>query len=391
MGSTHDQDLSSIKGELWGGQGGRDWHYRPVNGIVEITIVYTDVIDSLHFKHAIGYGTNKSTENFGGHGGKKRTTILFDWPNEYLTEISGSTGTFNRDEVIGTLSFTTNRNNKYGPFGSVNDGKPFEFISKKNGAIVGFFGRQGNFIDALGVYYKGPPSPIVAKVNSALTMDKDDIPLDVGPWGGNKGKSWNGGRFQGRIIEIDVHVRNGVIRAIQYRYEIGSPLVVSSIKHGGEVADRASTTYRIILDKDNNSPEELVGISGFYGAFDANCCEYQVVQSISFYTNKGKYGPFGTEIGTFFNSPVCTNAKVVGFHGRSGEYLDAIGVHVQYLSSSTPEQPIIDGTEIVVCAKFASINAICFGLNYLNKYLHACVLGCLLCYFCVRQSFGNVH
>ncbi|KAK2654784.1 hypothetical protein Ddye_014640, partial [Dipteronia dyeriana] len=257
-------------------------------------------------------------------------TILLDWPNEYLTEISGSTGTFNRDEVIGTLSFTTNRNNKYGPFGSVNDGKPFEFISKKNGAIVGFFGRQGNFIDAVGVYYKGPPSPIVAKVNSALTMDKDDIPLDVGPWGGNKGKSWNGGRFQCRIIEIDVHVRNGVIRAIQYRYEIGSPLVVSSIKHGGEVADRASTTYRIILDKDNNSPEELVGISGFYGAFDANCCEYQV----------GNMDHLELKL-EHSSTLLCTNAKVVGFHGRSGEYLDAIGVHVQYLSSSTPEQPII--------------------------------------------------
>ncbi|KAK4838247.1 hypothetical protein QYF36_012289 [Acer negundo] len=173
-------------------------------------------------------------------------------------------------------------------------------------------------------------------------MNKD-IPREVGPWGGNKGKAWDDGRLQGRIIGIDVHVGNGVIHRIHYRYESedycdSSPVVLSN-KHGG---DGATAIYRIELEKDmkadhkNKSKnkctqEELVGISGFYGAFDGNCCgEYQVVRSISFYTDKGKYGPYGTEIGTFFNSPACTNAKVVGFHGRSGEYLDAIGVHVEY-------------------------------------------------------------
>ncbi|KAK4838423.1 hypothetical protein QYF36_013612 [Acer negundo] len=169
-------------------------------------------------------------------------------------------------------------------------------------------------------------------------MNKD-IPREVGPWGGNKGKAWDDGRLKGRIIEIDVHVGNGVIHAIHYRYESTDGCDSSNYKHGG---DGATTIYRIELGKDINAdprnqnrnrclPEELVGISGFYGAFDGNCCvEYQVVRSISFYTDKGKYGPFGTEIGTFFNSPACSKAKVVGFHGRSGEYLDAIGVHFEY-------------------------------------------------------------
>ena len=90
-------------------------------------------------------------------------TIIIDWPNEYLTKISGTIGTFHKDEVIGTLSFTTNRN-KYGPFGSKGDcycKSSFELISEKNRAVVGFFGRQGNFINAIGVYYKDPPAPIV--------------------------------------------------------------------------------------------------------------------------------------------------------------------------------------------------------------------------------------
>ena len=82
------------------------------------------------------------------------------------------------------------------------------------------------------------------------------------------------------------------------------------------------------------SSEYLVGMMGFYGPIEENS-GFEAIRSVSFYTNKRKYGPFGTEIGTFFNSPAYTNAKVVGFHGRSGEYLDAIGVHVEYLSSST--------------------------------------------------------
>ncbi|TXG68252.1 hypothetical protein EZV62_003187 [Acer yangbiense] len=338
--STHNQDRSPIKGELWGSHGGCDWDYCPESGIVEITIIYSDVIDSLHFKNAgaIENSTDKSSEKFGGCGGKNQQTIIIDWPNEYLTKISGTIGTFHKDEVIGTLSFTTNRNKKYGPFGCKKDCEicksPFELISEKNRAVVGFFGRQSNFINAIGVYYKDPPAPIVTtKLISAITLDKD-IPRELGPWGGNKGKAWDDGRLQGRIIEIDVHVGNGVVHALHYRYKSTKYCNLSN-KHGGE---GATTIYRIELDKDKCSPENLVGISGFYGAFDGNCCvecEYKVVRSISFYTNKGKYGPFGTEIGTFFNSPACTNAKVVGFHGRSGEYLDAIGVHVEYLSSST--------------------------------------------------------
>lgn len=58
--------------------------------------------------------------------------------------------------------------------------------------------------------------------------------------------------------------------------------------------------------------------------------ETEGVRSISFYTNLGKYGPFGREIGKCFQSPVLNGGKIVGFHGRSGFRLDALGVHVEY-------------------------------------------------------------
>ncbi|KAF6163054.1 hypothetical protein GIB67_001382 [Kingdonia uniflora] len=56
---------------------------------------------------------------------------------------------------------------------------------------------------------------------------------------------------------------------------------------------------------------------------------HKVIMSLTIYTSRGKYGPFGEEIGTFFTSAV-TEEKVVGFHDRSSLYLDAIGVHMQH-------------------------------------------------------------
>lgn len=55
-----------------------------------------------------------------------------------------------------------------------------------------------------------------------------------------------------------------------------------------------------------------------------------VIRSLALETNIRTYGPFGVEDGTKFSFPI-TGAKpmIVGFHGKSGLYLNAIGVHVQ--------------------------------------------------------------
>lgn len=70
---------------------------------------------------------------------------------EYLTSISGSYGSFysGGPVVITSLCFDTNRT-KYGPFGS-NSGTSFS-IGMEGGAIVGFHGRAGHWLDAIGVY-----------------------------------------------------------------------------------------------------------------------------------------------------------------------------------------------------------------------------------------------
>ncbi|KAL5757311.1 hypothetical protein ACOSP7_019922 [Xanthoceras sorbifolium] len=306
----------------WGGINGREWKYMLESGIIEITIHYGEVIDSLSFKNI---SENRPLEHFGGKCGNFTKTIQINSPSEYFTSISGNSIMYDQQRVVASLCFTTNDGTTYSADGTSKgqqSGIPFE-LPLKNQAIVGFFGREANFIDAIGVHCKDLPKPIVtSKVNSAITMAMD-LPREVGPWGGNKGKSWDHGVFGG-LNQIEVHVGNGVIHAIRCRYQNRDDKPVLSKLQGG---GGASTIYKIELDP-HCSCEYLIGITGFYGAVDGNCCQ-EVVRSISFYTNKGKHGPFGSETGTFFSSPV-SNAKVVGFHGRSGEYLDAIGVHVEY-------------------------------------------------------------
>lgn len=71
---------------------------------------------------------------------------------EYLRGIKGTYGNYGGKLVVKSLSFITNGKNIYGPFGKEAGGTPFSFVMKEGGAIVGFHGRCGSYLDAVGVY-----------------------------------------------------------------------------------------------------------------------------------------------------------------------------------------------------------------------------------------------
>lgn len=74
-------------------------------------------------------------------------------------------------------------------------------------------------------------------------------------------------------------------------------------------------------------PDEfLTSIHGHYGCL--NEWGPVFVRSLSFESNRKTYGPFGTEQGTYFSFPMA-GGKIVGFHGKSGWYLDAIGAYLK--------------------------------------------------------------
>ena len=66
---------------------------------------------------------------------------MLNWPEEYLTSISGTVADLWQHIIIRSLSFKTNKDTKYGPYGVVT-GQPFSY-STEGGVIVGFHGHLG--------------------------------------------------------------------------------------------------------------------------------------------------------------------------------------------------------------------------------------------------------
>ncbi|KAK1257050.1 hypothetical protein QJS04_geneDACA023721 [Acorus gramineus] len=135
----------------FGGNGGDAFDYSNSNAVTEVTVRSGAAIDSIMFKYYHD-GTISLSPNQGGQGGHSNQFVL-DYPNEFLTRIEGHYSPFsNVLQLIRSLTFYTNMGNKYGPYG-VEEGTYFD-IPTKGAEIVGFFGRSGGLLDAIGVYLR---------------------------------------------------------------------------------------------------------------------------------------------------------------------------------------------------------------------------------------------
>ncbi|KAJ0705746.1 putative jacalin-like lectin domain-containing protein [Helianthus annuus] len=136
--------------------------------------------------------------------------------------------------------------------------------------------------------------------------------VEAGPWGGKGGVRWiqsaGGGKFTSIII------RGGAcIFSIQFVFKDIHNIEYRSGRFG-DLGDKAET----ITFADD---EEVHAISGTVGEWGGHTC----VTSLTFYTTKKPYGPFGTVTGSHFSLPVA-KGKFTGFFGNSGDFLDSIGV-----------------------------------------------------------------
>ena len=212
--------------EAVGGSSGQRWVYKPETAIKQITITHGDVIDSLIFKCQDGHQSPK----FGGEGGDATDLVEINTPVEYLTAISGTVGIFSGLEVIKSLQFHTNMSS-YGPFGR-GGGSPFSMPSDGSDcdcdcSLVGFHGRSGLYLDAIGAYARPPSLPVIPKpVKFNMSLLSDAIaglsPGNPGPFGGVFGREWDDGVLTS-IIKILVHVYDDVnaIRCVRFEYGTG--------------------------------------------------------------------------------------------------------------------------------------------------------------------------
>lgn len=348
----------------WGGTGGFEFDDGVYSGIRQIklsrnvgVVIYIKVQYDCDGEAVWG-------AKHGGTGGYKSDKIVFDFPNEILTHITGTFGAamMMGPNVIKSLTFHTTKK-KHGPYGE-EQGTPFT-TKLKEGKIVGIHGRKGLFLDALGVHategkvnveteiqtppvtntpnnctaiIPKEPAGAITEVDNphwsnkllmtnrgkgeevACGVIKETTPCGPGPWGGDGGRAWDDGVFSG-IRQIHLTRAAEGICSVQIEYDRNGQFIWSA-KHGG---NGGTAPHRIKLEYPH---EVLTCISGYYGCISKNE-RPQIIKSLTFYTSRGKYGPFGEEVGTFFTS-TTTEGKVVGLHGRSSLYLDAIGVHMQH-------------------------------------------------------------
>lgn len=342
----------------WGGGGGSTFDDGVYGGVRQINLSRSVYIVAIRVCYEQNGQLVWGSKN-GGTGAFKTDKIPFDYPSEILTHVTGYVGAamMMGPSVIRSLTFHTTKG-KYGPYGE-EEGEFFSTKLKEGSMIVGFHGRKGLFLDAIGVHVlEGKVSPsstshnktTAALPNSASKkpsnqtalvpyradsssewpfkigkrddqavhrMVKDPAPYGTGPWGGEGGKPWDDGVFTG-IKQIIITITDAIC-CIEIEYDRNGQSVWS-VKHGGT---GGQTANRVKLEYPN---EVVTCISGYYGPTSSGS---RVMKSVTFHSSRRKYGPFGEEKGTYFASGT-TEGKVVGFHGRSSMYLDAIGVHMQH-------------------------------------------------------------
>lgn len=297
--------------------------------------------------------------------------IPFDHPSEILTHVTGYVGAamMMGPSVIKSLTFHTTKG-KYGPYGE-EEGEPFSTNLKEGSMIVGFHGRKGLFLDAIGVHVlegkvSSPSSSSSTSHNKTASKPsnqtalvpkkadtsewpfkigkrdehrtvKDPAPYGTGPWGGEGGKPWDDGVFTG-IKQIIITITDAIC-SMEIEYDRNGQSVWS-VKHGGSGGETAN---RVKLEYPN---EVITCISGYWGPTKKEAGGSRVIQSLTLHSSRRKYGPFGEEVGTYFASGT-TEGKVVGFHGRSSAYLDAIGVHMQHWLGNKKSSPYNKASSLI--------------------------------------------
>ncbi|XP_057533694.1 jacalin-related lectin 3 isoform X2 [Amaranthus tricolor] len=402
-----DSEKKPISVGPWGGQSGSNWDDGVYTTVRRMLITHGAGIDSIHIEYD-KQGSSVWSEKRGGSGGYKTDEVKLAYPDEFLTSVHGYYGPLYPGGPVCVRSLTFVSNEKaHGPFG-VELGTFFCF-PKIGEKIVGFYGRCGWFLDAIGAYLKPveqsnvpktmvysqnclangveksgysvihgslgkdydivlaikqrdnftnvPAPPKIREIDtntSPLTFSRQSSRSDCsdmegkekmfahpplaeqkptgfvthGPWGGSGGTTFDDGIYTG--IRQIILSRNVGIVYMKVLYEQNGEVVWGS-RNGGTGGFKRD---KIVFDYPY---EILTHITGFCGS---TMISSTIIKSLTFHTTKGKYGPYGEEHGVPFTSNI-KEGMIVGFHGRKGLFLDAIGVHVKEGKVTPQVRPLL--------------------------------------------------
>jgi len=276
-----------------GGRGGIPFSDMQISSgarISEIRVFSGNAVDSVQMVYELPDGRSSTSPRHGGGGGQMNVFRLDS--DEYVVGISGRFG-----EYVDSLRIHTNKRTSpmYGGNGGDQD---YRIDVERGSQAIGFLGRAGDYIDAIGLTFiplrrQANQTEIAGGRGGSLFSDQD-VPDGA------------------RISEI--RVRSGRnVDSIQAVYTLQNGRIVEGSVHGGS----GGSTGIFRLDPD----EYVTGISGRYGEF---------IDSIVIRTNRRTSQRFGSRGGDRdYSIQVPAGCRAIGFTGRAGDYLDAIGLNYE--------------------------------------------------------------
>ncbi|CAN6927809.1 unnamed protein product, partial [Brassica oleracea] len=319
-GGGSQTDVPGKKGPL-GGEKGEEFNDVGFEGVKKIT-VGADQNSVTYIK--IEYVKDGKVE-IREHGTSRGELQEFsvDYPNDSITEVGGTyKHNYNYDTtLITSLYFTTSKGFTSPLFGinSEKKGTEFEFKDENGGKLIGLHGRGGNAIDAIGAYFDtgsqgGDGGDVPSKDGP-----KTDVPGKKGPLGGDKGEPFDDVGFEG-VKKITVGADQNSVTYIKIEYVKDGKVEIR--EHGtsrGELQEFS-------VDYPNDSITEVGGTYKHNYNYDTT-----LIASLYFTTSKGFTSPlFGINSekkGTEFEFKDENGGKLIGFHGRGGNAIDAIGAY----------------------------------------------------------------
>ncbi|KMZ56842.1 hypothetical protein ZOSMA_90G00120 [Zostera marina] len=249
--------------------------------------------------------------------------------SEHLVEVEGYC--FRKtSNTIHSITFFTNLNRKFGPYG-INNDIPSKFKTPfhvKGGKIVGFHWRTNldDILYAVGFYIESVETSstqielvdseakekMISKVGNTMEV------IYVGPWGYLD---------EGKVFDHSGY--NGIKKIIIYYGMMINSIQVQYIKDGKltwtDEVSRNGIRKEIVLE----DGEHLTEVRGYYGRLFG----MGSISHLTFFSNLDNvFGPYGNdgEIPLEESRPFHVKGeKIVGFHGKAGaQFLSAIGFYM---------------------------------------------------------------
>ncbi|ESQ47728.1 hypothetical protein EUTSA_v10022115mg [Eutrema salsugineum] len=278
--------------------------------VKRVHLTYEDVIKSIEAE----YDGDQNPKRHGNPGKKSDGVSLS--PDEYITDITGYYKTTGAEDAISALAFKTNKT-EYGPYGNKTRNQ-FSIHAPKDKQIAGFQGISSNVLNSIDVHFAPLPSSSSTPSSALSQANKVDAQ------GGKGGTSWDDGAHD-HVRRVYVGQGDSGVTYVKFEYEKSGNK--ETREHGKKTLLGAEVFE---VDPDDYITSVEVQSDRIFGQ------DTEVVTCLVFKTSKGKTSPpFGLEGSQKYQLKDKNGGKLVGFHGRVGQLLHALGAYFAPSSSTS--------------------------------------------------------